>query len=443
MTTTTSVRLTITTWLAYLFGSRRAIESIMLSRQALWLGGAFVISAGLAREYDGEDLLREPWYVLIPAVVSTVTASLLFLLLGLVASKREVLSALGAPLRFGLSYRGLLTLYWLMAPMAWLYAIPVERFLSPADAVRTNLSLLAIVSLWRVLLMTRIVAIIFQRSFFAALFPVMLFADAVAFVASRVSPTPIFDFMAGVRLSEAENIVLDTTVLVSVVGVVSFPVWLIGTIVTAFTQKSPAPNEVPNVVGQTSCSSSFVCVALISVIVWIGVLPFTQPEQWNRRQVERLMRSGKIDQALEFMSSRTRSDFPPHWDYPPRIGYGQRKPSLTDVVLATRNDRVAPWVQRIYQDKFTYYNSAAPHHHSVRPMPFRPRDMTEQELERFVDLLRSLPNGREIAANHGESIHAELERGDDLSPRNRELLITIYELSGKKYESEDDSPEPQ
>ena len=41
----------------------------------------FVISAGFAREYDGEDLLHQPWHVLLPLVTSLITSLLLFVLL--------------------------------------------------------------------------------------------------------------------------------------------------------------------------------------------------------------------------------------------------------------------------------------------------------------------------------------------------------------------------
>src|SRR5262245_51273237 len=45
----------ITTLLRYLTGSREAIVAIAGNRNALWVGFLFVLSAGFAREYDGED----------------------------------------------------------------------------------------------------------------------------------------------------------------------------------------------------------------------------------------------------------------------------------------------------------------------------------------------------------------------------------------------------
>jgi hypothetical protein len=148
------------TLLRYLvFLDRQAIQDIAVCRQAVWLGLLFVLSAGFAREYDGEDLLHESRHLLLPLGASLVTSLLLFGLVWLVERgwRRGEQS-------FGQAYRSFLGLYWMTAPLAWLYAVPVERFLSPADAVRANLWLLGIVALWRVVLMVRVVSYVILTS---------------------------------------------------------------------------------------------------------------------------------------------------------------------------------------------------------------------------------------------------------------------------------------
>ena len=141
---------TIGTWLRFLVGSREAILRIARSRQALWLGFVFVLSTGFAREYDGADLWHEPWHLVLPLVASLGTSLVLWSLVYMAAISR------GLPeLSFWAGYRVLLTFYWMTAPLAWLYAIPVERFMSPGDATAANLWFLAAVSVWRVLLITR------------------------------------------------------------------------------------------------------------------------------------------------------------------------------------------------------------------------------------------------------------------------------------------------
>src|SRR5688572_9882644 len=144
----------------YLVGSRTAIERIAACRQAPWLGLLFVFSAALAREYDGRDLLHEPWHLLLPLVASLATSFLLYLLLRVVGWFR------GAGWKpFFAGYWSFLGLYWMTAPLALLYAIPVERFFDAADATRANLVLLGIVSLWRVLLITRVASVLWQSPF--------------------------------------------------------------------------------------------------------------------------------------------------------------------------------------------------------------------------------------------------------------------------------------
>src|SRR5262245_42702691 len=74
----TAGRLTLKTWLGFLVGNRAAIMSVAGCRKSLWVGVLFVLSAGLAREYDGAYLLREPWHLVLPLAASIATSSLLF-----------------------------------------------------------------------------------------------------------------------------------------------------------------------------------------------------------------------------------------------------------------------------------------------------------------------------------------------------------------------------
>jgi hypothetical protein len=134
----------IQTLVRFLFGDRDAILRISNSRYALPLGLLLVLSAGFAREYDGEDLRSEPWHLLIPLSASLALSFILYSLIEGIARcqrKRNL---------FWRGYGIFLSLFWMTAPLAWLYAIPVERFLSAADSARANLWLLGIVSVWRV-----------------------------------------------------------------------------------------------------------------------------------------------------------------------------------------------------------------------------------------------------------------------------------------------------
>src|SRR5580700_10653368 len=84
---TSSMR--IRTLCRYLIGDRAAIETIAVCPRALWIGGLFVLSAGFARDYDGKDLLSEPWHVLIPFGASLASSFILFLVLFLKIVMRQ------------------------------------------------------------------------------------------------------------------------------------------------------------------------------------------------------------------------------------------------------------------------------------------------------------------------------------------------------------------
>jgi hypothetical protein len=78
--------MTVATLFCYLAGQRSAILEIAGTKSAVWLGLLFVLSAGFAREYDGQDLRHEPWHLALPLAASLVTSFVLFGLLWLASS---------------------------------------------------------------------------------------------------------------------------------------------------------------------------------------------------------------------------------------------------------------------------------------------------------------------------------------------------------------------
>lgn len=106
-------RIGLVTLVCYLAGRRDAILALAGNRSTLWVGFLFVLSAGFAREYDGEDLLAEPWHLLIPLAASLVSSLLLFGLV-LLAARRHKMQEGSA----GRLYLQFLGLYWMTAPLA-------------------------------------------------------------------------------------------------------------------------------------------------------------------------------------------------------------------------------------------------------------------------------------------------------------------------------------
>lgn len=338
--------MSIRTLLRYLIGNRDAILRISRTPSAIWLGALFVLSAGLAREYDAKDLYHEPWHLVVPLVASLVTSFLLFSLVFVVALRKSLERR-----PFWATYQPFLSLYWMTAPLAWLYAIPVDRFLSAEGATAANLALLGVVSAWRVSLMVRVVSTYFGATQLAAFWLVMLFADTVALLILYFTPLPIFNIMGGIALSESEQMIQGVAFWVGCLGVPSWLVWFAGvcTLYMSETKWRP-PQTVAAMKGRVD--SPLWLLATGVIFVWAVVLPFTQPEQQLRYRVEQAFSNGDVRDAIAIMSQHNQQDFPPHWDPPPWLAYDNPSPPLIDVLeLVLNEEATANWARTVYIDK--------------------------------------------------------------------------------------------
>lgn len=332
---------TAATFPRYLLGSRAAILSLMNCPRAVWLGLVFVLSAGFAREYDAESLWHEPWYLLIPLLASLVTSFMLYCVLHVVSG------TMASEGPFWKHYPAFLTLYWMTAPLAWLYALPVERFLSPLEAAQVNYGLLAIVAVWRVLLITRAASVFFSARYFVVLCVVLLFSDALLLLASLTMPQPALQVMSGVQLNELEQLNADVAASTLVYSVLLLPILVTVVIVVIGTMRGswslPDKAETPS-----SMRASAWALGAASIFASVAVLPFGQPQQYLRYQVERELVHGDLRRGLAMMSDHKPDDFPPHWSPPPNWGKHQFKPALRDVLTMISEEPVAEWVKRTY-----------------------------------------------------------------------------------------------
>jgi hypothetical protein len=338
-------RLTVATWLRFMIGQRDAIQVVAKSRDALWVGLVFVLSAGLAREFDGEYLLREPWYALLPLGASLATSLVLYAIIYLAARRSQ-----GTKLRWWAGYRTFLTFYWMTAPLAWLYALPVERFMTPGQATQANLSLLAIVSIWRVLLITRAISVWLDAGYWRALIIVLFFSNTVLLIANFATPTPIWDVMGGVRLPERESIVLGAKLAIGFFGTMSWLILAIAAAFAVFGRHSWFVGVLPKPV-EAVAGKSLWAFAILLIVVGAILLPLAQPEQARRWQAEHLLKTGQLDEVVQFMSNTPRGEFPPQWDPPPRTGYGYQRPSAEDVMAELDKQDSPAWLRDAYVEK--------------------------------------------------------------------------------------------
>jgi hypothetical protein len=180
------------------------------------------------------------------------------------------------------------------APLALVYAIPYDRMMSAERAVAAKLWTLLVVSVWRVLLMARVVSIVFSIAAAAAFWVIMLVGDGVVLGALAVGKLPLIQFMGGIRQTAAEQVLSSARWTVTFLGFLSLPVWVIGAIIVIGNRRMAWKVELP--AGGTSggVSRALVLAAVAAVLVWAPLLPFTQPAQVLRWRTERELRLGTL-----------------------------------------------------------------------------------------------------------------------------------------------------
>lgn len=329
----------------YLVGHAGAIRRIAADRTVLLLGAFLVLSASLARNYDGAYLGRESHVLAHGLVVSVANAALIFFLLYAVARARKV----PAPPAWG-GFLSFLGLFWMTSPMAWLYAVPFERFMAPVDAVEANLWTLAGVALWRVLLISRALSVLYNVGWWRVLCLVLCVADVLILVAAATMPGPVVDLMGGLQHAPEHALlsaVRFATMFWSVL--LAFPLLVAALVAGHGLRGGWAPDAIvrARVLGPT-------LVGFAGLLAWIPALAATQTEQANRWRVDSLMKARMVAEGLAELSRHERADYPPMWDPPPRSGYADAGPSWREIasaLVAAKGEELRPWVIEHYAEK--------------------------------------------------------------------------------------------
>jgi hypothetical protein len=359
----------------FLVGCRFAILALGAHPRTWLLGMVLVLSAGFAREYDNEDLLHDPWYLLIPFAASLGASFVLFFCLyGIGAVGRKN----GPP--YLRAYLVFLGLFWMTAPLAWLYAIPYERFLDPVSAIHANLATLGLVSAWRVALMVRVAVVMLGMTVRAAFFRVLAYGTGVAALGMCFLPFPLIEIMGGLyHLTEAESVVRGTSQAILCFGAPAFVILFLLAMVSEHRVKWGIDSNPES--GGTGVTRPLYVLLFASIAIWAAVLPFTQPEQQLRREVEGNIAVGKHAEALALMSAHDQEDFPPQWEPPPRFLKGENNALTLDMISEISRHETAPWVRSVYLDKLKRYLTQ--------------RFMDE---EKVAQVLNELPEGASLVA---------------------------------------------
>ncbi len=302
-------------WIKYLFGQAEAIRRVAGSRAAVWTGLVLVLLTSIARNYDQTLIAEKPFLWFFGSLLfSFFSASWLYLATYKTFARRSS-SGLGdlKPSERS-AWPSFLGLFWMTAPIAWLYAIPVERFMDSISATQANLALLGIVSLWRVLLMARVLQVTTKAPFLMALCWV-LFAAAVEvlvlFFFGDGLAKRVMQGMGGMRNSPEEEIMMRAMGSASSVGLMIAPVAFVVSLLwrpKQLLQPLPVPSAEP----MRSIGLS------VAAVFWIVVAVMPQRELANTVAVEKLMKAERTREALDYLAARQPSDFAPARTLPPK-----------------------------------------------------------------------------------------------------------------------------
>ena len=203
-------------------------------------------------------------------------------------------------------WRSFLALFWMTAPVAWLYAIPVERFLSSYQAAQANLTLLGVVSIWRVLLMARIISVL-QRVPFSLIGWMLVPACVEVLLVIVFGPTigrQVLAGMSGMRNAPEENLIMSALGNVLLGATILLPTCL------AFLGGYRFKNTVQPLPAAAKGPFPLWTLLVVSA-VWIAVAIPSQLEQERFMTHALLVRAGKYREAVNYLARHRPKDFPP------------------------------------------------------------------------------------------------------------------------------------
>lgn len=281
---------TTSTIVQFLCGSRAAILKLASRRDTFWLGLVLVISAGFAREYDRSDLLQNPGLVLRPLIASVGLSLVLFPLVEFVARRRGVMGG-----GFWGRFRTFVSLLWMTAPLAWIFILPVERVMSADEATITNLWFLGVVNLWRIVLVARLLAVLYvpqadDMVVTGTIFLVLLVVDTLS-LCNLGGDRLVMMVGNNSGTLPGAFIVIRVLSLFAILGVVTWPVWFVATLAVAFWEGAEWSWTVRPTASPQQISRGVRLVAAASLLIWVVLLPLTQPEHQRRFALEQIRRS--------------------------------------------------------------------------------------------------------------------------------------------------------
>lgn len=322
----------------YQFGGQAAIRDAAESRYTIPSAIILVLCTAIARNYD-QTYCREALMALFGPLIFSFFSGTLLSLVYLRSIRRKVTE----PMPIGRDYHSFMGLFWMTAPTAWVYAFPAERLFESITAARVNLGLLALVSVWRVLLMTRVLSVLTGGGMWPIGVRVLIVAVieivGVSFF-GWVFARAVLSSMSGMRNSPEEDLITSALGTVLVLTFLALPVLLIISIFVKFKAELrgfPVPRltRIPS-------------LALGGIAAfWLLVAIAPQIELARNAEVKKLVESTDYRQALNYLSRHSPDDFAPAKRLPPDP-YSREVFRHLPGLIAALDGTEAKWVRDHY-----------------------------------------------------------------------------------------------
>lgn len=341
----------LSTLIHYLTGDADAIRVVATSPDSLVIGGMLVLSAALARTWQRHDLVKNPRILALPFVASIASSGAFVLMFAVWSGQfRKVLSV----------WPDILGLFWMTAPLAWLYGFPFERYGNRVLTVKRRLWTLLLVSVWRMTLMMRVLSVLFDLPGLSSFVFVLTFGDVVALAAIHGTmprePKSVPTVMLGMgSLSPVGP--PETQTVQTVTGCLLPELWL-GLLIllplsfqmeTGFGQYSAVDPALPATAGMWGLAAG-------AVAFWCLLLPGAQRKQRKRTHAESLIESGQFEQSAEFLHSCRQNDLPDQWTPPVQRAFlGEDHERLLGTVAAVAKLPPDSWVRSAVFPLFLQY----------------------------------------------------------------------------------------
>jgi hypothetical protein len=303
--------------LRYLLGNAAAIRTVAQSRAAFGTGIVLVLLTTIPRNYDQTFIGESPWrWIFGSLVFSLISGTWLYLMA--YGNVRLHLAAKESRPPHWKAWPAFMGLFWLTAPIAWIYAIPVEHFMSSLDAAQANVLFLGIVSVWRVALMIRVLHVLSGTPVWITTLWVLTAALGEVFLLTFFGGTfarALAAGMGGMRNSPEEEVIMSVLGTALSVSFWGFPILLLVSVL--LNCNFDVQQKLSDLPTRNTDRMHWRWLA-VCALAWIAVAILPQQQVQLNAEVDRLTAAENYTGAIEFLSLHTPDEFAPSRQLPPK-----------------------------------------------------------------------------------------------------------------------------